>query len=119
MVAGSQEMLSFIKHEEEDALNKLSLKETSMLLDQIFIMHPSLLQEKMPTDTLILHQIDDKLYLKRLINMFMDKIISCNNCNNYELNHSKDTFNYLIKKGGCDFFLLTDFLTFKKGYVER
>lgn len=109
------EMLKFLKDEERRAFNNLTNEEISELLDSVFINHPSLLMNQVPTDTLIIYQIDNKLPLKRLINKLIANIsLSQNN----EVAISQETNNYLINEG-IEQMLISDCLAFRTDYIER
>lgn len=111
------EMLKFLKDEERIAFAELTIKEVNELLDNIFIKHPSLLLNQVPTDTLIIYQVDDKLPLKRLTNKLIANIpLNQNN----EVVISSETSNYLFNEGIYEEqILLADCLAFRTDYIER
>ena len=74
VLEGDKEMISFLRKEENIALDSLSKEEIDKMSDSIFTIHPSLLLDQAPTDTLILYQIDDKLPIKRLVNKLIESI---------------------------------------------
>ena len=110
------EMLKFLKDEERIAFDELTSEEVNELLDNIFIEHPSLLLDQVPTDTLIIYQVDDKLPLKRLINKLIANIPLNQNS---EVVISSETNKYLINEGIYEQMLLADCFAFRTDYIER
>lgn len=116
VLEGDKEMISFLSKEENIALDSLSKEEIDKMLDSIFTIHPSLLLDQAPTDTLILYQIDDKLPIKRLVNKLIESIFK----NQFdEIIISPEINKYLINEGVVDQYIFNDCLAFRNDYVER
>ncbi len=115
-INNDKEMLDFLRQEEKVAFDSLNEKETDELLDNIFIEHPSLLLDQVPTDTLILYQVDDRLPLKRLGNKLIHNIFEDQT---NEVVISPETNKYLINEGIIEPMLFNDCLAFRTDYIER
>ncbi len=111
-----EEMLKFLKSEEENIFNSLTQEQANILLHSIFDVHPSLLTNPFPTDTLILHQLDDKLPLKRLINKLVDSTFSDSEI---PIFLSTEVDSYLCKEMITNPTFFTFCSSFRTDYIER
>lgn len=111
-----EEMLKFLKAEEEKVFNNLTQEQANILLHSIFDVHPSLLANQFPTDTLILHQLDDKLPLKRLINKLVDHTLSDSEI---PIFLGTEIDSYLCKEMITNPSVFTLCFTFRTDYIER
>ncbi len=106
----------FLKEEEEKEFAKLSIDDLNNLLEQLFVSHQFLQTEKVPTDTLILNQLEKNISLKRLINIIIDNILSYDQL---EIWFSSLAEHYLAKEGLLENSILNDCIAFRTDYIER
>ena len=116
ILENNKDALLFLKTEEEKEFAKLSIDDLNNLLEQLFISHQFLQTEKVPTDTLILNQLEKNISLKRLINIIIDNILSYDQL---EIWFSSLVEHYLAKEGLLENSILNDCIAFRTDYIER
>lgn len=116
ILENNKDALLFLKEEEEKEFAKLSIDDLNNLLEQLFVSHQFLQTEKVPTDTLILNQLEKNISLKRLINIIIDNILSYDQL---EIWFSSLAEHYLAKEGLLENSILNDCIAFRTDYIER
>ncbi len=116
ILENNKDALLFLKEEEEKEFAKLSIDDLNNLLEQLFVSHQFLQTEKVPTDTLILNQLEKNISLKRLINIIIDNILSYDQL---EIWFSSLAEHYLAKEGLLENSILNDCIAFRTDCIER